>query len=90
MSRRRTLAALLIAATLACAPLVPVTHAQDATASTEGTSETVDSRFGVIMAVSCGGAARITTALPNPISLAITMIACMAMVIDALVTPDQP
>jgi hypothetical protein len=90
MFRRWTLAVLLIAATLACAPLVPVTHAQDATETAEDTSETVDSRFGVIMAVSCGGAARVTTAFPSPISIAITLFACLAMVVDALATPDQP
>jgi hypothetical protein len=89
MLPRRIAAALLVAAALACVPRIPAVHAQDAPGSAAPAPETVDTGFGVVMAVSCGGGARAATLFPNPVTIAITLIACVAMLIDALYSADH-
>ena len=89
MLRRRIAAALLVAAALAGVPRVPAVHAQDVPEAASPAPVTGDTGFGVIMAVSCGGGARAATLFPNPVTIAITLIACVAMLIDALYSADH-
>lgn len=89
MLRRRIAAVLLVAAALACVPRIPAVHAQDVPESPSPAPETGDTGFGVVMAVSCGGGARVATLLPNPVTVGFTVLACLAMLIDALFSADH-
>ena len=89
MLRRRIAAVLLVAAALAIVSRIPVVHAQDVPEAAAPAPETADTGFGVVMAVSCGGGARAATLFPNPITIGITLIACVAMLIDALYSADH-
>jgi hypothetical protein len=81
-SPRRTLVALGLAALL-LAPL-PV-RAGDGTAP-----PTDSSMLGVCFAVICGASVSIARAIPVPIVAATAGIACLAMLADAMATPDAP
>ena len=79
---RRTLVALGLAALL-LAPL-PV-RAEDGTAP-----PTDSTMLGVCFAMICGASFSIARVVPVPIVAATGAIACLAMLADAMATPDTP
>ena len=79
-SRWVTAAALL--ALLALGPLQAPAHAQ------AGEPSTSNSMAGAIMAIGCGASTRVAVVTQQPIVIAVTIVMCAFMLIDAMATPD--
>lgn len=73
----------VLACGLAAALLAPLPARADA-----GEPSTGGSKQGVVMAVLCGAGINISRTTPIPIVVTVTAVACMGMLMDAMLTPD--